>query len=161
MPSPDPAALHPYVIMTAIVCGMLTTIATTIATLIVQGRNRQHDLEDRRTLAASLELRHNMVAAEQSRLRGEIQTNTILTQQSAAAADSAFKEANHVNLKIAALATVAQQNLEATRSGADAAGSAYHEANSVNVKIASLEERLALAVSSMKPWDGRERRDPK
>lgn len=97
---------------------LITGLLTVVIPLYREQRNRRWDLEDRertardlaaKTQAAADLVRSEVVAAQQlvtkqtDMLRDRISDNTDLTSQAKDAAHQAYQEANHVNLKIAAL----------------------------------------------------------
>jgi gas vesicle protein len=102
----------------ALVIGVVATIIAQMATFLTlvfnarqqrerEERLRQWELEDRQMVAKkvveSSQMLANVVAQQHQELTEAISENTSKTDQAITAADSAFKEANHVNIKISDL----------------------------------------------------------
>lgn len=97
---------------------VITGLLTVVVPLYREQRNRRWDLEDRERTARDLAVKtqaaadlvrsevvaaQNLVSRQTEILSTKIADNTDLTAQAKDAAHQAYQEANHVNLKIAAL----------------------------------------------------------
>jgi len=144
---------------TALLIGVLATFLaslTTFMTLVYNGRQqrlreeraRRWEIEDRALLAKQVMDTSSALAQTAAQQHdvvvAAIADNTTKTELSTEKATEAFREANHVNHKIADLNSAIIDNSSKIEEAIAGAHAAYEEANHVNNKISQLQERLLV-----------------